>query len=204
MEGASAAGAEQLARLAQHLGAKLERLAEDTDPGRLRMMHGAAAAAATPRQALMRLFLAHIGGLPALASLLNPAARLALLPREDIHGRLCTLALACRPGVLRCCVDRATRQALQRTLGPAWDPLCALSRQGGTASEEQAARSPLQWACVGYADWRAGLVPGETVLHRLVGLSLPDAALAAVPEPPQLPPPQALQQLADTGLAWPC
>lgn len=208
---AARASPEQLAVLAQHLGLKLERLAADTDPEQWRRLDfepTGADAAASSRAAMLRRFVAHIGGLPALASLLQPAARLALLPREDIRSRLCALALAGRPGVLRCCVDKATRQALQQSLGPAWTPLCAISRRGSNAGPAPAPRSPLEWACVGYADWRAALLPGEPVLHRLVGLSLPasllEATLAGPAEAAEVAPQRALQQLADEGLPWPC
>lgn len=213
--GDALAGAEQLAGLALDLASKLERMAIDIDPDRLHLLRGevpphaiGAPAGSASRLAMMRLFLAEIGGMPALATFLQPAARLALLPRADIQGRLCALALACRPGVLRCCVDKGARRALQNALGSAWEPVAALGRRGGTASEAQTSRTPLHWACVGYGDWRAGLVPGEAVLHRLVGLSLPaatlEATLAECLDPAELTVPAALQQLAAEGLTWPC
>lgn len=208
------ASPEELARLARTLGEKLERLAADTDPERLRLLQSAverpgkptqtAGCGASSRAAMQRVFLEQIGGLPALASFLNPAARLALMQREHIHGRLCALALACRPGALRGCVDKATRKALQTMVGDAWEPLCSLSRRGGAASPTRAQRSPMDWASVGYADWREALLPRASVLHRLVGLSFPEGSLAAPVEPADLPAPDAVREMAVEGLSWPC
>jgi hypothetical protein len=149
---------EQLAALAQALGKKLARLSADTDAEQLRQLRATPpwaifascgvsetalgdadnASTAVFRRLQTGLFLKHIGGLPALATLLQPSAQLALLPLERIQSQLCALALACRPGVLRCCIDKTVRQGLQLVLGPAFAPLSMLSRHGRPVAEAQA------------------------------------------------------------------
>lgn len=165
------------------------------------------ASTAVFRNLQMSLFLKHIGGLPDLTALLQPWAQLALLPRERILSQLCALALACRPGALRCCIDKTVRQRLQLALGPAFAPLATLSRDGRPVAEELVRRTPAEWACVGFEDWRHSLVPGQPVLHRLVALSLPAAEFvataAAVASEAELSAPEALRRLAGQGLAWP-
>jgi hypothetical protein len=87
--------------------------------------------------------------------------------------RLCTLALARRPGALRCCIDGPTRNALRQALGESFDRLREQARGGRALPAELARREPVAWACVGYRDAvRAGMLPWRS-LRRMTRLSLP-------------------------------
>jgi Bacterial type III secretion protein (HrpB4) len=218
---------EQLAGLALAIGQKLARLGVDTDADQLRQLWatppwavftscGVSQAAlndagnanmAIFRKLQMDLLIKHMGGLPALTVFLQPTAQLALQPREHIQRQLCVLALAQRPGVLRCCINKTVRQALQRVVGSAWTALSALSRHGQPVSEARACASAAHWSCVGFQDWSSSLAPDYPALHRLVALSLPAAELvaisAATSEEAELAAPEALRRLAEQGLVWP-
>nr|WP_264080793.1 type III secretion protein HrpB4 [Paracidovorax avenae] len=123
--------------------------------------------------------------LPPLERLEDGGARLALLDRTSLLARLCALALLGRPGVLRCCVQRSARTALQEALGPAFAPLRA--RDGGAAvSPEVAGWPPLAWSWVGYRELvRAGAWP-DRALRRMVRLALP-ASRSGAPRPHLVP-----------------
>ena len=143
---------------------------------------------------------------PRLTDLLQREARLALLDRGAILNQLCLLALAGRPGVVRCCLRREPREALRSALGPAFD---ALSAAGGRAVEDEVAQwSPLEWACMGYLDWLELLGSNDPALGRLVSLSLP-AGLLSMPQrrddaPAERSPREALNLLQELDLEWSC
>jgi Bacterial type III secretion protein (HrpB4) len=218
--------AAHLAALAVALQDKLQRLGSEIDPKRLLRLQASpewasidfdeSSAAASPerasiaaaawRRARTTLYLQYIGGLPALTTLLQPWARLALLPPERIQAQLCVLALARRPGVLRCSVEKTVRQEWRRVLGPAHEQLSLLCRHGRPVTGAHLRLSPAQWTRVGFDDWRNGLVPHQPALHRLVDLSIPDTgseAEAWPSEDAELKAPEAVERLATVGLTWP-
>jgi hypothetical protein len=206
--------AAQLVRCALAFEHKLHGMADDLDPewqealqpqwGFLDELHSGAAR----RQALVRVLGARLGGLPALRRLLEPAPQLALLDRPSLLKRLCILALARRPGMLRCCIERPVRHALQSALGDDFDTLVALSRSGSPYHHESIGWSPMEWACTGYFDWATMLLDDDAALRRIVRLSLPRGLLHTIdeyrPVPAQIKPIRALGALAEAGLAWPC
>jgi hypothetical protein len=168
-----------LAALACALQARLDALHQDIDPS-WRAPLGLAAKASDAGMALLaRRVAANLiehggsGGLP-LAALNGSAGRLALLGRHEQLARLCTLALLGRPGVLRCCVQRPARAALQHLLGPVFADL--RERKGGAAvPADVAAWPPLAWAWVGYRELLGANAWPHPGLSRLVRLSLPAA-----------------------------
>lgn len=152
------------------------------------------------RRVLTRLFQQWCGPLPPLPCLDTPTGRLALLARSRLLPRLCALALLCRPGVLRCCVERRARDSLARALGPAFLPLLDLSVSGAPVSAEIASWTPRRWAWVGYTDLARTRAWPSPSLRRLVRLSLPATHSAPGharlrPPPAALPVPQALAGL---------
>lgn len=185
--------ARDLARLACELQARIDALPDHVDPSWLRPTDAVGAAAAhgdaLPPQVQGTLskdwFVRRCGPLPPLERLEDGGARLALLDRTSLLARLCALALLGRPGVLRCCVQRNARTALQEALGPAFAPLRA--RDGGAAvSPEVAGWPPLAWSWVGYRELvRAGAWP-DRALRRMVRLALP-ASRSGAPRPHLVP-----------------
>jgi len=147
-------------------------------------------------------------GWPQLHRWLEPSPRLVLLRRGPMLRQLCTLALARRPGVLRCVVERRARQALKEALGPNHEPLRLLSVSGRAAPDGVAEWSPLHWACVGYDDWVDMLRAEDRPVRRIVRLSLPqkrpDAPLLRRGVLAERSVPQALQALHEHEVAWPC
>jgi len=148
------------------------------------------------------------GGWPALGRFADPLPRLGLLPRGELLHRLCALALARRPGVLRCCIDRSVRVPLQRALGETFAPLAAMSLRGRPVEAELAAWTPVQWACVGFADWSAALAADDAPVREMVRWSLPrvalDGVIDAAPVPAEREVSAALAALADVEVTWPC
>jgi len=125
------------------------------------------------RRVTLRLFRRWCGPLPALTDLATPAGRMALHAREPLLGRLCALALLSRPGVIRCCVERTARQALEKGLGASFGLLREQGHGGPPVPAYAAAWTPMQWACAGYADLvRARAWPHRS-LRRLARLALP-------------------------------
>ncbi|SEK24887.1 type III secretion protein (HrpB4) [Roseateles sp. YR242] len=206
----------RLAGWAVAFDAKLCGLAEDLDTSWRQALLGPwsfldamppeRAAVLWPR--LWRDRLAHEGHWPALGRFDDPLTRLCLLPRGDLLQRLCTLALARRPGVLRCCIDRSVRAPLQRALGDTFSVLSTFSPQGRPVDAAQAAWSPVQWACVGFADWSAALAGDSRLITTLVRWSLPrqalDQVLDAAPVPAERPVAAALAALGQAEVTWPC
>ena len=138
----------------------------------------------------------------------EPALRLALQERGQVRRSLCALALARRPGVLRCCLERARRQRLRDALDDVFEPLVLASQGGRPVPAEVISWSPLAWACVGYFDWLALTSPGDRLLCRLVRLSLPRRlgghAVRRRRAPPERAESAALQMLRQMEGAWPC
>jgi hypothetical protein len=142
-------------RLAQHLLA----FADAPAPARLRVSSA--------------VFAHWCGPLPQPATLVDGAGALALCRREELLARLCALALALRPGVLRCCVDARARALLRRALGDSFDSLRQQAQGGRAVAANVARREPIAWACTGYRDLvRAELLPWRSV-RRFVRVSLP-------------------------------
>lgn len=122
---------------------------------------------------LSRFFVRCCGSFPSLLDLVAPASRLSLHEREPLHARLCALALVARPGAIRCCVERGVRSALATRLGPAYERLRDGTTDGKPVPAAAAVWSPLEWACVGYADLAHGEAWPHISLRRLVRVSLP-------------------------------
>jgi len=147
-------------------------------------------------------------GLPDPSVLAAPDGRLACSGPSGIRRGLCVLALARRPGVLRCCVEKDSRVALKEAVGDAAPPLAALSWQGRVVRRHVASWTPLHWACAGFVDWCELPAGGDRLLRQLVGMSLPCGLLNMGRRlrlaPPDFSGPDALAALADAGGVWPC
>jgi hypothetical protein len=189
--------AAQLATLAGELQARLERLHRDVDPS----WHAPLGLADEPAQwqvcedkdvARRRLAAGLLdrccGPRPPLTALVDAAGRLALMERRQLLARLAALALLGRPGVLRCCVQRPARAALQELLGSAaFEALRA--RGGGMAvPADVAAWAPLAWAWVGYRELLAAHAWPHRGVRRLARLGLP-ATRDDAPPPSRIPQP---------------
>ena len=209
------AAPEQLAAWAVSFDGKLRGLVDDLDASWqdellgpwafLEALPPESAAALWPR--LWRDRMAPGGGLPALGRFADPLPRLGLLPRGELLQRLCTLALARRPGVLRCCIDRTVRAPLQRALGEHFAPLAAMSARGRPVEADQAAWTPVQWACVGFSDWSAALSADDGPVRQMVRWSLPRAAVEEVlasPVAAERNVAASLSALAEADVEWPC
>jgi len=193
-----------LAALARAFAQRLDRLPDTLDASWHEASRTATMVAGLPpgaarQRVMLRLFERWCGPLPALADLATPAGRLGLLERGPLLSRLCALALLARPGVLRCCVERNTRQALQRALGPVFDALNQASQGGVPVPPALAQWSPIEWACAGYTDLSQARAWPQRSLRRLARLALPaqwplPRGAAALP-PVQLSAPLALRRL---------
>jgi hypothetical protein len=154
------------------------------------------------------LLLQDCRGTPPAQRLSLPEVRLALQDRAAIQRSLCALALARRPGVLRCCIDREARDSLRDALGALFEPLARLGQRGRPVSAEVAVWSPLHWACMGYVDWLELLEGDDRLFRRIVRLSLPQQLLAMPKRRRQaraeFAPAQAVQALKDVEVGWPC
>lgn len=170
--------ARQLADLAWSMQRRMETLADNVDPSWHNTLGLAAwmsvAGLGTGRTALSRALARRcFDPLPPLETLPGAAGSLALLDRQQLLSRLCALALLGRPGVLRCCVERQARTALQRELGPAYAALYARGNGASSVRPEVAAWSPLAWAWVGYRELvRENAWPHRS-LRRMARLALP-------------------------------
>lgn len=208
--------AARLAALAGELQARLEQLHGDVDPswhaplglaggsGTSQAAQAAQAwqacqgSGAARRRLAAGLLALCCGSHPPLATLGTAAGRLALLERRALLARLAALALLGRPGVLRCCVQRPVRAALQDLLGPAFNTL--RQRSGGAAvPADVAAWAPLAWAWIGYRELLAERAWPHPGVRRLARLGLPATrsgapALARVP-PATAPAAQRLAEL---------
>lgn len=180
-----------LAQLALAFQHRLDHLPDSTDPSwtawtAMQSVLEPLAPSAARRRVMASLFSRRCGPLPNLHTLATPGGRLALLDRHSLLSRLCTLALLSRPGVMRCCIERGTRQAIESALGSVLGALRAVAHEGPVVPAPVAAWMPIQWACVGYADlWHAG-VWSHRSLRRMVRLALParwPVPLSAVPSP---------------------
>jgi hypothetical protein len=204
-------------RLAKHASAfqrKLARLSEDTDPAR-RQGSGPWAALGAIRDSSVRartqarLFPRLFGPWPALERLDERAPRLALLDRDRLLQQLCLLALAARPGALRCCIAREPRQALRAVLGEAFEQLLKAGQRGRAVPPAAAAWTPAHWACLGYLDWQTLLNPKEDLtLRRLAEASLPPGLLGVPANVSTVPrertAAQAVAHLDELSLEWSC
>ena len=202
-----------LATWAQALEQKLAHLHEQLDPAHhARSMQtwqwlAQLPAGAARRRLAARLFEQHVAPLPDLARMADRHARVALLPREQILRQLCMLALARRPGALRCCIERQARQDLQAQLGAGYERLMSVSCGGRAPPEHTTRWTPMHWSCVGFFDWAALLHSSDRALRRLVRLSLPLGLLDVRRKRPQhsdLKSDRAVQVLDQLGLEWSC
>jgi len=204
----------QFAQTAAAFAAKLDRLPDDMDPTRLRQTRAPwsrVAALTSPlarRRALANLFTQHVAPLPPLARMRERAPRLALLDRSTLLRRWCVLAVASRPGVLRCCIDREARGNLQAQLGPAFDALASAGANGRAMSHRASSWTPLHWSCVGHLDWSTLLQPEDAPLRRMARLSLPPGLLGVAQAMREVPAEssavQALGLIDALGLEWTC
>lgn len=187
---AAAPGADPqaLAALARAFQRRLDELPDHVDASwkraaALRPLLQALPAGAARRGVMRHLFSQWCGPMPGLQDLQGPCGHLVLLGRVPMLSRLCALALAARPGALRCCVERPVRKALERALGPAFSPLREGAAGGMPVRADVAAWMPIQWACVGYVDLlRAGLWR-QAALLRLARLGLPSTLPVPTREP---------------------
>ena len=205
--------AARLAALAGDLQARLERLHHDVDPS-WRAPLGLAREPATwevcegmdpaRRRLAAGLLDRCCGPRPPLTALAEAAGRLALMERRELLARLVALALLGRPGVLRCCVQRPARAALQELLGhAAYEAL--RTRSGGTAvPADVAAWAPLAWAWVGYRELLAAHAWPHRGVRRLARLGLP-ASRTDAPPASRVPRPTtpAVQRLAELDNLFP-
>jgi hypothetical protein len=175
-----------LAALACALQGRLDALHRDVDPSwRVPLGLAAEPLQGAAHRRLAAGLLDRAGGPPPLTALAESAGRLVLLERERLLAHLCALALLGRPGVLRCCVQRAPRAALQQLLGPAFTTLRA--RPGGApVPADVAAWPPLAWAWVGWRELAAAGAWPHRGLRRLARLSLP-ATRDQAPPPSRVP-----------------
>lgn len=154
------------------------------------------------------LLVAQGGGLPAATNLAAAEVQVALQGREQVVRSLARLALARRPGVLRCAVEREARQALRAVLGEAYAAVMAHSGRGRPVPSDVLRWTEMHWACVGYHDWATLLRPQDSLWRRMVRLSLPRGLLGMRARrrlaPADLKVRQAMQVLSETGQAWPC
>ena len=204
MDTAPSLTAAQRAALAWCLQRRIAQWSQDCDPGWQRAAAGRpgepplAAGDAGRRQA-SALFERRIGPLPPLPALAEGAGHMALLDRQALQAQLCALALLGRPGVLRCCVQRDARQALQQALGPAYAPLRARAAGAPAVPGEVAAWAPLSWAWVAWRELQAAGAWPHRSLRRLARAMLPAGRaeaprLASAPSP-SLPLAQRLREL---------
>lgn len=160
------------------------------------------------RARLLARALAGRVGLPEPQLVAAPDGRLACAGPEVRMRSLCMLSLACRPGVLRCCVERHARVALSQALGEAAGPLAVLAEGGRAVPHRVAAWTPLHWACIGFLDWLALPAGRDRLLRRLLVLSLPNGLLGMARRsrlaPRDLEPAAAVQALERAGGRWPC
>lgn len=204
------AAAAELAGFARQLELRLAALGDDLDPEQaaegLERQRCLDALPDAPRARLAaRWRLADLGGTLPLAELRAPLVRLALQARAEALRSLCVLALAARPGVLRCCIDRTAREAMRSALGELFGLLA--ERRGRAVDADQARWSPVRWACLGFIEWQAALPPSASVYARLVRCMVPLPLLQAVGRdddaPPELSVAQALAELQARGCRWP-
>jgi Bacterial type III secretion protein (HrpB4) len=203
-----AAGVAALADASQALARRLDDLRGGLDPHwRMRLQPGLefvcgiGARRVSPRVCLAA-FVSLCGPLPALPALATPAGRWSLLPCAALQARLCALALALRPGVLRACVRREARKALAHAIGPAFAPLQCAPAHGAALPAGDAARSPQDWAWTGFRDVaRCGLWPARSVRRRVVLALPPRAKRAPVAASVCVSPPALLQTMARVD-AW--
>lgn len=125
------------------------------------------------RRLSAQLFVKHCGPMPSPRDVGSRAGSLAVLPPEALRARLCAVALLSRPGVIRACVSKPARLALQACLGPAFGSLQACGAQGAVPPAEQASWTPLQWAWVGYKDLLQAQAWPHGTLARLARMALP-------------------------------
>jgi hypothetical protein len=160
-----------------------------------------------PRARLLARALAG-AGLPDPLLLAAPDGQLACMAPGQRMRSLCVLALARRPGVLRCCVEKESRVALKGAVGDAAGPLAALSDGGRAVPHHVTTWTPQHWACTGFLDWCELPAGRDRLLRRLVGVSLPRGLLDMTRRrraaPPDCSSAGALAALSEAGGAWPC
>lgn len=190
------------AELVQRIAGLLARPQAQLHPSwqaALQPAHGAWPSESPGPRLGVALFMRLCGPLPSLTVFDHAPARWCLLPREQRLARLAALALAAHPGVVRSCLRRAPRQALEAVLGPAYDALLERGSSAAAVPPQVAERPPEAWALDGYrALVRARLWP-ERSLRRWARLGLPRDADAGT-APPRAAVASA-QQLQDVD-AW--
>jgi len=169
----------ELAAVARAFEARLGRLDESVDPqwrDHFEDVFGglpATIAAPGSQRGQLAVFEALCGPLPDVETLVTPVGRWSLLSRDELLSRLCTLALARRPGILRSCVRRSARVALADMVGNAYEPLRELPFTSPNVPGQVAERPPMDWAIVGYHDLTSRrLWPGRS-MRRLARFALP-------------------------------
>ncbi len=128
------------------------------------------------RERVIRLYVRRWRGSdPPAEALATAPGRWVLLPVAALELRLCALALARRPGVLRSCVARQPRNELAALLGPVLVPLKELSLQAASRPIDSAFANAGAgfWVQVGYLDAVAAGAWRHPSLQRMVRATLP-------------------------------
>jgi hypothetical protein len=205
------------ARLAEHALAfqrKLAAFGDHVDPRRLSAPGdywtwlGQLPDAGMRQRIAARLFERSVAVLPPLERLADRHARVVLLSREVILRQFCTLALARRPGALRCCIDRDVRAGLREALGPNFEILAMAADRGRPLGEPAVRWTPMHWSCLGYIDWSLLLQRDDQALRRIARMSLPRGLLGMNKLYPvaraDLKPARAVALMDELGLEWSC
>ena len=166
----------RMAMLLQAYQARLRRLGDDVDPGRLAELVPPAPAL-TPLQRSAQLRHRLRLGPVAPAAFTPPAHRLAVLDKPTLLAVLAARALYAHRAALARCVDGALLAMLRALVGaPALAVLRAASTgvaPGRDALPLPARATPLDWAIDGYARFERDGAWQDATLRRLIEVTLP-------------------------------
>jgi len=171
----------RLAMLLQAYQARLRRLGDDIDPGRLAQLVPPAPAMTPLQRSAQLRHLLRLGPV-APAAFTPPAHRLAVLDKPTLLAVLAARALYAQRAALARCVDGALLATLRALVGtPALAALRAAgadSAPSGAATRLLAHATLLDWAADGYARFEGDGAWQDATLRRLIEVTLPPAAAA--------------------------
>jgi type III secretion system HrpB4-like protein len=166
----------RMAMLLQAYQARLRRLGDDVDPGRLAELVPPAPAL-TPLQRSAQLRHRLRLGPVAPDAFTPPAHRLAVLDKSTLLAVLAARALYAHRAALARCVDGALLATLRALVGA---PALAVLRAAGAeaapwrgAMPLPACATPLDWAIDGYARFERDGAWQDATLRRLIEVTLP-------------------------------